>query len=233
MPSEQRDGTDQRDQLILSHLGLADAIAGAYRNIPNADGEDITQHARKALVRAAEKFNPQHGSDFKAYARQAIRNELNDLYRQQDKVRHWETIHLEESAVVEDGFLDGEATKHDIIPDPQTDPELIERNEVREIFGREISKLSSKEQFVVRGFMAKTTYEALAREMGVSPPAIHKTLHKAMTTIRIRLTEAGYREVDNRLYAPPDISASPFKNEQVLMREHFSRMLLFKRRLQC
>lgn len=64
-----------RDEHIHQHLGLARTIAGRYigRGI---DTEDLHQVASLALVLAADRFDPDHGTSFAGYAAVCIHGEL-------------------------------------------------------------------------------------------------------------------------------------------------------------
>ena len=69
-----------RNRLVVIHLELADRCARRYvrRGEPLAD---LTQVARMALVRAIERFDPQRGSGFEAFAVPTITGELRHHFR--------------------------------------------------------------------------------------------------------------------------------------------------------
>lgn len=70
----------ERDDLILRYLPLANSLARRYR----ASGEptdDLAQVACLGLVKAAERFDPDHGNSFAAFAGPTIIGELNRYLR--------------------------------------------------------------------------------------------------------------------------------------------------------
>ena len=68
------------EEVVLLHLGLADALAGRYAARGVAT-EDLVQVARLALVKAVHGFRPELESDFLAYAVPSIRGALKRHFR--------------------------------------------------------------------------------------------------------------------------------------------------------
>lgn len=50
-----------KSAVILAHLWLADSLARRYRN-RGADADDLLQEARRGLVEAVDRYDPDHGS---------------------------------------------------------------------------------------------------------------------------------------------------------------------------
>ncbi|WP_432544201.1 sigma-70 family RNA polymerase sigma factor [Kineococcus sp. SYSU DK002] len=71
---------DERETLIEDHLGLARGLASRYRHrgIPN---EDLEQIAYLGLVKAAERFRPEQGCEFGAFATPTINGEIRRFFR--------------------------------------------------------------------------------------------------------------------------------------------------------
>jgi RNA polymerase sigma-B factor len=65
--------------LVEDHLPLAARIARTYRN-RGVEDDDLLQVARLALVKAAERFDPDRG-DFAPYAASTIRGEVKRYFR--------------------------------------------------------------------------------------------------------------------------------------------------------
>ena len=74
------DGREQRDLLATEYLPLARQLAGRYagRGQPL---EDLVQVASLGLVKAADRFDPQRGTAFAAYASPTILGELRRYFR--------------------------------------------------------------------------------------------------------------------------------------------------------
>jgi RNA polymerase sigma-B factor len=65
-----------RQRIILAYLGLADRLAGRYRHSRGSTPEDLVQTARAGLIAAIDRYNPNHGSPFVAYAVACVVGEL-------------------------------------------------------------------------------------------------------------------------------------------------------------
>jgi RNA polymerase sigma-B factor len=74
------DGHEQRDRLATEYLPLARQLAGRYagRGQPL---EDLVQVASLGLVKAADRFDPERGTAFAAYASPTILGELRRYFR--------------------------------------------------------------------------------------------------------------------------------------------------------
>tara|TARA_B100000676_G_scaffold196019_1_gene192725 strand:+ start:822 stop:1706 length:885 start_codon:yes stop_codon:yes gene_type:complete len=77
-------GTESREKLIISNLKLVQKIAHNYKN-SGLDVEDLISEGNIGLIKAVEKFDPNHGSRFSTYAtywiRQAITRALSNQSR--------------------------------------------------------------------------------------------------------------------------------------------------------
>lgn len=71
---------DQESNLVLCHMGLAEAIARRYSRGAN-DPRDIRQVALLGLVKAARRFDPQRGFPFAAFAGPTIAGEIKRYLR--------------------------------------------------------------------------------------------------------------------------------------------------------
>jgi RNA polymerase sigma-B factor len=71
---------EERDQLVTSHLGLAHQLARRFGNRGEAH-DDLVQVASLALVRAAERFDPDRGIMFSTFAAASIIGELKRHFR--------------------------------------------------------------------------------------------------------------------------------------------------------
>ena len=71
---------DLRDQLVTSHLGLAHHLAKRFSNRGESH-DDLVQVASLALVRAAERFDPDRGVMFSTFATASMIGELKRHFR--------------------------------------------------------------------------------------------------------------------------------------------------------
>ena len=70
-----------REQIILAYLGLADRLAGRYRQSRGASHEDLIQTARAGLVAAVDRYDPGYGTPFGSYAVACVVGELKRYLR--------------------------------------------------------------------------------------------------------------------------------------------------------
>ena len=68
-----------RDELVLSHQGLALAFARRYAS--SGRDEDLEQIALEALVSSIDRFEPQRGLRFSTYAARVIDGRLKQHFR--------------------------------------------------------------------------------------------------------------------------------------------------------
>ncbi|HEY4021501.1 MAG TPA: SigB/SigF/SigG family RNA polymerase sigma factor [Pseudonocardiaceae bacterium] len=69
-----------RKEIVEGHLPLAEHIAQKYQN-RGQPMEDLRQVARMGLVGAVDRFDPDHGSDFVAFAVPTIMGEVRRYFR--------------------------------------------------------------------------------------------------------------------------------------------------------
>jgi RNA polymerase sigma-B factor len=81
-----------RNQLVERHMGLAAHIAGRYQRAGSRD-DDLRQVAMIGLVKAVDRFDPDYGSSFSAFAGRTIEGELKRHFRD----RTW-TVRVPRSA---------------------------------------------------------------------------------------------------------------------------------------
>ena len=65
-----------REQIIMAYLGLADRLAGRYRNSRGTTPEDLAQTARAGLIAAVDRYDPGFGNPFVPYAVACVVGEL-------------------------------------------------------------------------------------------------------------------------------------------------------------
>ena len=65
-----------RNRIVLAYLGLADRVAGRYRNSRGTTPEDLVQTARAGLIAAVDRYDPGYGNPFVPYAVACVVGEL-------------------------------------------------------------------------------------------------------------------------------------------------------------
>jgi RNA polymerase sigma-B factor len=69
-----------RNQLVERHMGLAAHIAKRYQRAGKSD-DDLRQVAMVGLVKAVDRFDPEYGAAFSAFAGRTIEGELKRHFR--------------------------------------------------------------------------------------------------------------------------------------------------------
>jgi len=80
LPSDDPARRAIRNELVVGYLPLAKHLAARYRRSP-APWDELVQVAAVGLIRALDRFNPELGCDFVAYAVPTIRGELCRYFR--------------------------------------------------------------------------------------------------------------------------------------------------------
>jgi len=77
---------DERERLILEHVGLVRYIVGrvAIRLPDSVEREDLESAGIVGLIKAADRFEPRRGVKFATYASSVIRGEVMELLRARD-----------------------------------------------------------------------------------------------------------------------------------------------------
>jgi RNA polymerase sigma-B factor len=65
-----------RERIILAYLGLADRLAGRFRESRGTSHEDLVQTARAGLIAAVDRYDPGYGTPFVPYAVACVVGEL-------------------------------------------------------------------------------------------------------------------------------------------------------------
>jgi RNA polymerase sigma-B factor len=65
-----------RERIILAYLGLADRLAGRFRESRGTTTEDLRQTARAGLIAAVDRYDPGFGNPFVPYAVACVVGEL-------------------------------------------------------------------------------------------------------------------------------------------------------------
>jgi RNA polymerase sigma-B factor len=78
--SDERERERLRDEIVLLNIPLARSIAGRYRK-RGVEFDDLAQVAYLALVKAVDRYNPDSGSGFLAFAVPTITGEVKRFFR--------------------------------------------------------------------------------------------------------------------------------------------------------
>lgn len=183
------------NQLVESHLPMAELISLEYARIPGCVIDDLRSESFIAVMKAAEAFDPSRG-EFPALASRAIRNRLNTLYAKQLKLANRFPKSLDEP--IEWGHDGGSGA--DPNEEYLIDTKAVVTNEVRRLetsraLGLALKALTPRERMVIEGLRLGKTYPEMATSLGVSKQAVHKTSRAALDKLRSALASQGYRRL--------------------------------------
>lgn len=180
------------DSLLTEHWGLATAVARDYRNIPGVAFDDVLQHARIALTRAANTFRSDLATAFSTYAWRVIHNDLNSLYSRQKKRYCLEVASEEDVMKSEDGkptHLEAADETADVLRE-------VDRREIVAALRKSVSHLPPKLKKVISGILKGDDYRCIGQEMGFSDISsktlVSRAFHEALRQLRADLERQGF-----------------------------------------
>lgn len=191
-----------RNQLVERHMGLAIHIAGRYRRA-NMSDDDLRQVAMVGLVKAVDRFDPDYGSTFSAFAGRTIEGELKRHFRDRTWVvrvpRSAKELHL-----------------------------LVRRanDELSQALGRspsvdEIAEhLALDRDDVLRGLSASAAYQVGTLDSGGDDAADTPTERQgALATI-----DTGFEDSENRQVIAGLLERLPERQREIVRLRFFERM---------
>ena len=183
----EEDGLKSPAARLEESRDLLNAEAARFSDMPGYDAKEALQKARIAVANAAKAYDPSRGVPFQAYAREAARNALRDLYRK-------EALHAERFPESLD------ASQSEGSPDQAPSPlDQAVAREREKVLGGAISELPTKMQEVVRASLEGSSLQEIAGRMGISKTAAHKLLEVAQRRLRGKLGEKGISDAGSLL----------------------------------
>lgn len=184
---------DVYDQLLTEHWGLAAAVARKYQNIPGVSFDDILQHARIALDRAAKTFRHDLSTAFSTYAWRVIHNDLNTLYTRQKK-RHSREVMLGDE--VNGDSEDGKSHTSDTVDETVDVLRQIDSRELVEALRKSVERLTPKLQRVIAGILRGEDYRSIGQGVGYSEVSsktlVSRSFHEALKLLQADLKRQGF-----------------------------------------
>jgi RNA polymerase sigma factor (sigma-70 family) len=181
-----------RDALVLEHLSLADAIAGAIakRLFPLVEREDLIQVAREALIRSAPRCRA--GEPAEPYLRRCISGALQHHLRDRVRlVRVPRRLHEQGQCPLRhlslDASSDGEPCLLDQLAAPEAEPAISEA-----IHGLALEQLVEQLPAAQATALRLTVLEGLslrqaAERLEISCMSVQRAQKKALVALRQRL----------------------------------------------
>ena len=152
---------------LLSRYGCN--IEARAKRFAMSFSEDLAQEGFIGLLKAVESFDESRNVKFSTYANVCIKNNMISAFDKQKDMTKGEVSENEQEEM----------------DDPAVIPEniLVEKERLREIYGKIISALSEQEWRVFQLFLKGLTYNQIALELNCSV----KTVDNAMQRVRRKL----------------------------------------------
>ena len=173
-----RGGSEERDQLVTTHLRLADMLARRF--VSETDTlDDLRQVAAIGLLKAADRYDPRRGVPFPAYAIPMIRGELRHHVRDRTwpvRVPRAEPAPRPVAVALDDTPGGGEGLG-------EADDRLVVEALMRGLRRPE-------REVVGRYFLGDRSQAEVAWELGLSQIQVSRLLRAALAAMRARLEPA-------------------------------------------
>ena len=178
-----------RDQLVLTHTGLARSLARRYLG----RGElldDLSQVAMLGLVKASRRYDPEHGSEFSSFATSTIIGELKRHFRD----RRW-MMHVRRS---------------------DQERYLATRNAIDRMVASLGRSPSVSEVATATGLTSEQVEDAMETARALQPSSIDALIGDSVLKAEPASSDPSFEQVDDRLAAAGVIATLPSRNKELL-----------------
>lgn len=207
----------RRNRLVEQHSELVPPLAHHYARCCGEPYEDLRQVGLLGLIRAAERYSPEQGTPFPAFARPHIRGailhhlrdvapsvrlprrqaeRLQQLKRQEQGLSspggrqlapEEKAVLLRHQALCRALPLEGDLLET-LEAAPEPDPAPMPRRAGAGALKALLERLEPRQRRVVsQVVLAGSSYRALAQELGVTPLTIKRLLHQGLESLREQL----------------------------------------------
>lgn len=188
-----------RNQLVERHMGLAAHIANRFRRQGGSD-DDLRQVAMVGLVKAVDRFDPEYGAAFSAFAGRTIEGELKRHFRDRSWAvrvpRGAKELHL----LVRNGS-----------------EELSQRNGRAPTVDEIAAHLQVERDDVLRGLSATAAYNVGTLDGGNDDDAVGDR-QRALATV-----DDGYGHIDDRELVVQLIARLPEREQEIVRLRFYER----------
>ena len=192
-----------RNRLVERHMGLAAHIANRYRR-SNMSDDDLRQVAMVGLVKAVDRFDPDYGSSFSAFAGRTIEGELKRHFRD----RSW-VVRVPRSA--KELHLDVRRATDELSQKIGRSPSVDEIAE----------HLAIDRDDVLRGLSATAAYSVGTLDVSAAddPPRGSMSGQRALATI-----DSGFADTENRQVIAELLERLPDREREIVRLRFYERM---------
>lgn len=192
-----------RNDLVERHMGLAVHIANRYRRA-NVSDDDLRQVAMIGLVKAVDRFDPDYGASFSAFAGRTIEGELKRHFRDRSWVvrvpRSAKELHLSVRRASDE-------LSHELSRSPTVD-EIAEH-------------LQIDRDDVVRGLAASAAYNVGTLDVGIADDGDSSTTDRQRA---LATDDAGFENTENRQVVLELLDRLPEREREIVRLRFYERM---------
>ncbi len=181
--STEEEKAEARKKLVVSCLRLSSLIAKEYIGM-GVELDDLIQEGNRGAMYSAERYDPNYGVAFSAYATRAIRYHiLRELIKQSRYTKKFRAASLD--ACVEDNLSFGETIEN---PREGLPDKLVEENELCSKLCISMARLDKKDAELIRrryGFNGykRHTYREIAVQIKRSGERVRQRINDALETL--------------------------------------------------
>ncbi|HSM66842.1 MAG TPA: SigB/SigF/SigG family RNA polymerase sigma factor [Ilumatobacteraceae bacterium] len=192
-----------RNELVERHMGLAVHIANRYRR-SNVNDDDLRQVAMIGLVKAVDRFDPDYGASFSAFAGRTIEGELKRHFRDRSWVvrvpRSAKELHLLVRRASDD-------LAHELSRSPTVD-EIAEHLQV-------------DRDDVLRGLAASAAYNVGTIDVGVGDEGNDTSTDRQRV---LATDDLGFENTENRQVVLELLDRLPEREREIVRLRFYERM---------
>ena len=191
---------EEIDQLVTKNVKLAYGLAGSFSRSYRVEEEEATNVALAALVKAANAFDPEIGSNFASLAGRYIRNSLRHMVKMPQGKVMLRKVELDAPVGDEEGT---ESTGHEIIGVGGGEGAIgAERVGMSDLLQRELQGVAPGRREWVERWINGGTYREIADELTraghpVSFVTVGKVIQRELEKMRERLAQKGITGVSS------------------------------------
>lgn len=165
-----------------------DKVRGVSRGffLVGGDGEDLVQEGMIGLYKAIRDYSSDRCASFKTYASICIKGQIQDAIKTANRKKHKflnDAVSLYSKICDEDG--DGGEFIERLHNDNTSNPEdkLLEAENSNDFYAALLKAFKPDELKILSLFLKGLSYEAIAKEVGVSTKKVDNTLVKIRKTL--------------------------------------------------
>ena len=199
--------------LIEQHTPLAVSIGNEFfQKNPKFSQTELVSEAYVGLMKAGGSFDPNKGIAFGSFAKIVIKNHILDYLSKQGT--YVDRIKLTEDLQQNDLSQSSGLEEVDDI-DPLRE---AHRTEIKQLLKTQRSLLSQSQQEIINLLSLGHSYAEIGEKIGISKQAVHKSVQKALESMREGLQKSGVNDIQ---YALPSIGRN-FEPSQTFLERHWT-----------